>query len=426
MIIKDKKYPNRLIKNWRRTGKNLQFSNARINVNLGDAINLLKFYNDYELLTTDIMDVNNEWIKNNKLIFAGVLGFANGYGKAGMHMVEALSDLSDVTCTSGHWHGYSDQYFTEKLQKIVNKEMHNSALVVQYGLGNSFVKIQQPSIAITMLECSLWPSHWIEHLNNTVDNLIVPCESQRKAVIESGYLGNVSVSPIGVLASVFKKKKVEKNKQFVFGISGNLTFRKGVDVLIRAFEEEFPNDDNVALFLKNGGIPALYWNNNDIGLKEEWKKDPRINIVSDIWSDEELIEQFYSVIDCYVSPSRGEGMGLTTIEAMLCELPVIMSDCSGLREQYKEGCNLLTKTNIVKVPNDTMYGYPDDLKRDNQEWDEPDVADLRKKMRWVYENQKEAEKMGKKARKFAEENLSAESCAKQLIETLNNITNKNV
>jgi hypothetical protein len=34
--------------------------------------------------------------------------------------------------------------------------------------------------------------------------------------------------------------------------------------------------------------------------------------------------------------------------------------------------------------------------------------------------------MGKNARKFAIENLSAESCAKQLIENINNIINQNV
>ena len=424
MIIKDKKYPSRILKNFKRQNRDLRFFNSRIKVNLGDALELLKFA-DYEVEEIDAIDINSEWLTNNKLIFAGVLGFANGYGKAGMHMVEALGDLCDVTCTRGHWNGYSDQYFRDKLQIITKKHIHNHGLLIQYGLGIGFIRLQNPSIAITMLECDLWPQSWIDNLNKNVDYLIVPCETQKDAVKKSGYIGKVSVSPIGVLSEVFKKKKVEKNKQFVFGIAGNLTYRKGVDILIKAFELEFPNDDDVALFLKQGEIRALYWNNKDIGLEEEWKKDPRINIVSEIWSDEELVEQFYSIIDCYVSPSRGEGMGLTTIEAMLCELPVILSDCYGLREQYKKGCNLLVKTDNVEVPTN-CYGYPEDLKREGQRWDEPDVEDLRKQMRWVYENRKEAEKMGKNARKFAIENLSAESCAKQLIENIDNIINQNV
>lgn len=424
MIIRDRKYVSRTIKNFRQTGQDIRFHNRLADVSRYIGLELLKLP-DYECVDDEAKKADlGSWKKNRRLIWDGVLGFNNGYGKSGMHMCEALGDITDLYSTSGHWHGYNSSRYSDQIKKILEKRIpEGNDLIVQYNLVINLQRHQTPSIGFTMFETTKISTIWIDNLNDSLDYLIVPCKDQKKAFIDSGFKKRVYVSPIGVSASIYKPQKVEKNKEFVFGISGNLTYRKGVDLLIKAFEEEFPADkyDDVALFIKDGTSRASYWWNRDIGL-EEYMNDRRINFVSEDWTDEELVNDFYNVIDCYVSPSRGEGMGLTTIEAMLCGVPTILSDCSGLRDQYKKGCNLKVTTDIVPVPQN-RYGYPEDWRHPAQEWWEPRVSSLRRKMRWVYDNRKDAKKMGENGRRHALNNFTAEVCADKLVKTIDKIVN---
>ena len=43
--------------------------------------------------------------------------------------------------------------------------------------------------------------------------------------------------------------------------------------------------------------------------------------------DSNDLQHLYNSADCYISPNLGEGYGLTIIDAMLSELPVIVSRC---------------------------------------------------------------------------------------------------
>jgi len=49
------------------------------------------------------------------------------------------------------------------------------------------------------------------------------------------------------------------------------------------------------------------------------------------------IYPYYAVSDVFVSPSRGEGLPITLLEAMAAELPVVATDIPGTREVVDHG-----------------------------------------------------------------------------------------
>lgn len=60
------------------------------------------------------------------------------------------------------------------------------------------------------------------------------------------------------------------------------------------------------------------------------------------------IHPYYAVSDVFISPSRGEGLPITLLEAMAAELPVVATDVSGTREVVDRGT-----TGLLYEPGET-------------------------------------------------------------------------
>jgi len=95
--------------------------------------------------------------------------------------------------------------------------------------------------------------------------------------------------------------------------------------------------------------------------------------------NEDLID-YLRATDVVVFPSRGENASFTIMEAMSCELPVISSDVGNAKKILGDGRGILI-----------------------EKYTEEDIAE---KCIQVLNNEKMADKMGKDARKFVEENHS--------------------
>ncbi len=100
--------------------------------------------------------------------------------------------------------------------------------------------------------------------------------------------------------------------------------QKGIDLLIKHFSCLLKSNLEFHLYIAGDGekkdaIKELILKFN---LKEH------ITLLGNI-SD---VEGFLNMIDFYVSSSRGEGLPLAPLEAMLCKVPVFLSDVCGHRE----------------------------------------------------------------------------------------------
>lgn len=76
------------------------------------------------------------------------------------------------------------------------------------------------------------------------------------------------------------------------------------------------------------------------------------------WSDVEM-NALYNAFDLFISTSRGEGFGLTSLEAIACGIPVIAQNVSATPEVVGPGGVLLEPRGLLTVPNGEDYWLPD-------------------------------------------------------------------
>ena len=240
-------------------------------------------------------------------------------------------------------------------------------------------------------EESLIPDKWVGEFNK-LDGIIVASRFVKKVLRNSGVTAKIEVVHPGIDVQQFcteaKPMKLNTDKGFIFlNVSSGFP-RKGLDLLLKAYLEEFSQGDDVCLVIKT--FPNIH-NKVSMMIQSSLKaRSPQIiHIDEDI--DGREIAALYSRCNCYVSPTRGEGFGLPIAEAMLCKKPVIVTNHSG----HLEFCSPETAYLIDCHLRPSMTHLRKEYKLDGSMWAEADIMHLRKLMRHVYENRDRAEIRGK-------------------------------
>jgi glycosyltransferase involved in cell wall biosynthesis len=112
----------------------------------------------------------------------------------------------------------------------------------------------------------------------------------------------------------------------VFGSIGRLVPEKGMDLLVEAFGDAFPHGDEPVKLVIIGVGPE------EAGLRRSAASDPRIAFIS----AQGEIARCYRAFDVYVSAARFEPFGLTILEAMDANCPMIVTKTDGPREFLKD------------------------------------------------------------------------------------------
>ncbi len=164
------------------------------------------------------------------------------------------------------------------------------------------------------------------------EELWTPSNYSRNTFLNSGMeFDRVQVIPNGVDPELFKpygeKYPLHTIKKFKLLFVGGTIFRKGIDLLLRAYTEMFTSDDDICLVIKDMGSNTFYKERN---IAEEIKKIQHSSDAPEIiYIDEELTEEqivsLYRACNLFVCPYRGEGFSLPTLEAMACGLPVVVT-----------------------------------------------------------------------------------------------------
>lgn len=117
-------------------------------------------------------------------------------------------------------------------------------------------------------------------------------------------------------------KPIEHN-EFIFSSIGSLINRKGFDLLIKAFSDEFANDKNVRLDIAGSGPEEV----NLKKLINDNKMENRIRLLGQLSRAETL--NLYSNSDCFVLASKAETYGLVYREALAVGRPIISTKHGG-------------------------------------------------------------------------------------------------
>ncbi|XP_015876537.3 uncharacterized protein LOC107413173 [Ziziphus jujuba] len=205
-------------------------------------------------------------------------------------------------------------------------------------------------------------------------------------------------------------------KKFVFLSIFKWEYRKGWDVLLKSYLEEFSEADGVALYM----LTNPYHTDRDFGNKiVEFVEHSEIEKPENGWAPIYVIDthiaqidlpRMYKAANVFVLPSRGEGWGRPIVEAMAMSLPVIATNWSGPTE-------FLTEENSYPLLVDRMSEVMEGPFKGHL-WAEPSVSKLRVLMRHVMQNIEEAKDKGNKAREDMIRRFSPEIVAKILADSI--------
>jgi len=337
-----------------------------------------------------------------KILWNGPLFNPTGIATAAREMVKALVKKGvEVQCTDV-WN--SDYEFNAGLEGL-NKAIDGSKVdaTIFYDYPQNWKQGRGITIGHFCHEGTKLHQGWSDVMNRA-DIVTTPSLANRNMFrwngVKDPIVINYGVSPI------FKpKEKEEPSEEYVFlsvnSWTGQLGDRKGTDLLIKAFDEEF-KEENIKLVLKI----STFWRLQ----KPEFYAQSIVNILGhanknilfnpDYFTEEQLAE-YYRNADCFVSPTRGEGFGLTILNALATGLPTIVTKDinSGHMDFCKDNPAVIWVDAPSSIQGDPQFYAPGNLLA------EPSLEDLKKKMRYAYENRESLKKVAldkgvKKAKEF--------------------------
>ncbi len=324
------------------------------------------------------------WKKDKFINFSGDIDNSSGFGNCSYNLIKFSS--SDVKSA------VSSKVFSVKDQTVLRSQnfpLNQSGAMIWHDqpreqwLYTPFKK----NIAIIPFETTVIPQSWIGKINQ-FDALFTLCEQNIQAFRDSGVTIPIELIHWGIDPDIFYPLE-RCTDVFTFGTMGALSVRKGTDILIEAFQEEFQKGEKVKLICKTSynGYPFVV-------------KDPRIEVKIGTDTVDELRTHFFQQVDCFVFPTRGEGFGLTPLEAMATGIPAIVTGWSGPLEYMTEEIGWLIDYTMTPATAFTEKVY----KENCGDWAEPSKEHLRKLMRYAYEHQDEVKEKGLNAAKYVKEN----------------------
>lgn len=227
----------------------------------------------------------------------------------------------------------------------------------------------------------------------------------------------VSPVPVRVLRPAIRKPLPTKMPRSYFGLAeekfvffynsdaSSVVRRKNPECLVDAYLAAFEPNDGAHLLLKlnyaSANIPAIKKINKKISGRSD------ISVMGDVLPEGEL-QGLIQSIDCYVSPHRSEGLGLTVVEAMFAGKPVIATSFGGVEDFITEETAYVIPHTLVEIGADAAP-YPAGYL-----WAEPDCDTLSSLLKHVFHDREAAAAMGKRGLLRVEELFSAEKTASQI------------
>ena len=244
------------------------------------------------------------------------------------------------------------------------------------------------NIGYTVWETDRMP-HGFANTANEKDMIWTASEFSKQSILNSGVHKPVKVIPHIIPTNKFVSNG-ERGKTLVFLFNGEFTYRKGVDVLLKAFMYAFQNHEDVLLILKTYILDNFNYQTKYIEAKiGEWQKEldiqnrPKIKIINQFIRDDEL-PKLYNIAHVFVTATRGEGFGLPIAEAMSSRLLTIAPSIGGHRDFCTPDNCFLIDSEIVDIP-DSMLEPGRQIYR-GQKWVEPSFSHLVYLLRGCYDS----------------------------------------
>jgi glycosyltransferase involved in cell wall biosynthesis len=299
---------------------------------------------------------------------------------------------------------FGDIYFARVNKRLIREEVSKSDLIFNQTIGpigmtaiKAAHKQEKPLIsyvhniewelsskAVGHFQGLIW--HLVHRMAvkhyNKCSRLIVPSDEVGGILSANGITTNKITIPLGVDANKFKpaksktkaKQKIKINpKNTIIGFSGRIGREKDMPTLIQAFKRL--KQENLKLLIIGTGI-KIKTGKNTI------QTGATNNVV-----------KYLQALDIFAHASLTETNSLSTMEAMSCELPVVVTPTGSIAEYVKNGKNGLL--------------FP-----------RHDAKKMHKQLQKLVKSKKLREKLGKQARKTIIKEHSWKKTEKNILKTL--------
>jgi len=339
----------------------------------------------------------------NKIVFESILNAADGYGSSAEQMVLALDNIEPSIRYKGievleNWEKYADQRTIE----IVNKNNFHGKKYIGYYSVQDRVYMQSEAVhsryryIYTTFESTQPPVNWKRHIN-AYDKLFVSCSTLKKAFNDIGVNIPISIIPLGVNESLWPYRERNLNRPFRFFVFANADWsdnRKNYYAAYKAFVAAFGSSPEVELWLKTtpGKVPSSVL------------KHKNVKLFQGRYTQEEIRDLLYKV-DCFVTPTKGEGYGLPAREAMCTGIPVIAASFCGMESIMEESFNYKIKYSLEKARfNVDSYIQANNGLNDFGYWANPSIESLSAMMKKAYRNRSNCLERGFEASEWVRRN----------------------
>jgi len=221
-------------------------------------------------------------------------------------------------------------------------------------------------------------------------------------------------------------------KSFVFLSVFAWNYRKGPDVLCKAYFDEFSQDDDVSLLIMSryqSGRTRHHREKIRLDIDKYMEGFPNKDMPHIVRFNQMLPEndmpKLYRAADAFILTTRGEGGNLPALEASLCGLPLIMTNCSGQQGYLRpDNSYLIDVDRIAPVQPGQMHLHYWDGHEFPQLTSQGVHDQVKQHMRHVYENYDEAKKRNRKMQQLIHQDFTWTHTANAAIERLKEINKK--
>jgi len=242
----------------------------------------------------------------------------------------------------------------------------------------------------------------LNFLLKELDHLVAVSRATGKDFKQIGYSeSRISYIPNGVEVPVQGKIKYNKVHQVI--TITRLTQEKGVDVLLRAWAEVFRGEKSLKLLIVGYGSLESHLKtlSTSLGIAES----------VDFVGMAQNVSKYLEGSDLFVLPSRSEGMSNALLEAMSYGIPCIATQVGGNDELLGAKDERIPPGKYILVRNGLLVN-PDDAKG------------LIEAILYFIRDQRAREEMGRRARKFIQENYSIDLVAERYLALYQTILSK--
>ncbi|OPZ93653.1 MAG: Mannosylfructose-phosphate synthase [Firmicutes bacterium ADurb.Bin419] len=299
-------------------------------------------------------------------LFKGPISKYTGYGKVFRNFLKGMDELKIdylLRPLSNHIPDYTEESIRDKLKV----DMKTPMVGVLLGYGSDVMQLNTPiKLLYTMYETTYFPPDW-KSLLGKCSGLIVPSFFCKELFY--GFNKYIYISHPGIDTSIYFPNRKNNKDVYTIGTAGVMSPRKGVDLLINAYRIAFSNNTNVKLIIKS----------RDTRMSRFPIEGLNIEVIDEDWPEDKMAE-FYNSLDLFVLPSRGEGLGMTPLEATACGTPSLVTRWSGMTEYIDD-------KNIYGIEIDDIVTVPDgNMPINGGMWAQPNIKDIAEKMIWFYNN----------------------------------------